>query len=362
MQKDFQSILAGFLDALGSAAIVAGCDGRVLLRNSAADRMLPPGGHVAAILDVKDGQAAAWPAVMAALADGAPCVTHRSVRLGGSGARQLTVDINVRPITCRLPAAGADGGSCVLVLVEDVSSRISTQRRQEAGRRMEANGPLAARIAHELNNPLDGVMRYLGLAERTSGPEAQKYLAPAREGLVRMAQIIRGLLNQGRPWQVAGEPASLQRVLDEAVGVMQPRAQSLGVTVICDFDDRADGLVEASAFQVFCNIIKNALDAMPGGGMLKISASPSGKVCEIVFADNGSGLTAEEAECVFEPFYTTKPPGEGSGLGLALCREILQHLGGAITAEPNPAGGAIFRVRLPQHAAWGEAKAQDAQQ
>lgn len=221
------------------------------------------------------------------------------------------------------------------------------ERRLAASERLAATGSVAAKVAHELNNPLDGVMRYLGLAERCSGPEAARYLSGARDGLMRMAQIIRGLLDQGRPWQNAGERTAVHRLLDEAVGVMQPRAHSLGVTVMCDFDDRVQGLVEGSVFQVFCNIIKNALDAMPGGGLLKMSLAPTSKGCEVLFADSGSGMSADQAERIFEPFYTTKPHGEGSGLGLSLCREILQHLGGSIGAECNPGGGVILRVQLP---------------
>ena len=351
MQNDLQAILAGILDALSPAALIATRDGRIVLRNSVASRMLAPGDGLCEVLGLTSDKEMSWDAIRAALAGGEPRVTHRNVPIAAPGGRKLAVDVIVRPVECRIPIPGEADGTRLLVLVEDVSARISAERRLATSQRLAATGSLAAKIAHELNNPLDGVMRYLGLAERTAGPDAAAYLQSARDGLMRMAQIIRGLLDQARPWQAAGERAGVQQLLDEAVGVMQPRAHSLGVTVICDFDDAAAGLVEGSVFQVFCNVIKNALDAMPAGGRLKITLAAAGAGCEVTFEDTGFGMTAEQAERVFEPFHTTKPPGEGSGLGLALCREILQHLGGSIAAEPNPAGGAVFRVNLPLHLA-----------
>jgi len=348
-------MLTGILDAIAQAALVAGRDGEILLRNANAASMLPEGDRVGMVLDLSSDQEIDWAGEMQALDDGAPRMVHRNVRLSGQGGRQLAVDIMIKPLACGITTGKLRDGACVLVLIEEISSRISMQRRLATGERLAATGSLAAKVAHELNNPLDGVMRYIGLAQRHCEPEVARYLSGARDGLMRMAQIIRGLLDQARPWQIAGERTGVQRLLDEAVGVMQPRAHSLGVAVICDFDDRAEGLVEGSVFQVFCNIIKNSLDAMPDGGRLRISLSPTRRGCEVLFVDNGCGLPDGQAERIFEPFHTTKAPGEGSGLGLALCREILGQLGGAITAEPNPGGGAVFRVQLPLHSPWATA-------
>jgi two-component system NtrC family sensor kinase len=315
--------------------------------------VLPGGWDVSSVLG--DGQAAEvhWDTEMAALADGAGRLVRRGVHLAGKGSRQLVVDIHYRSLPPLPPnlapaAAPAPDGPFVLVLVEDVSARLSMERRMAAEERLAATGAIAAKIAHELNNPLDGAMRFLGLAQRVAGEQAGKYLDQARTGLTRMAQIIRGLLDQGRPWQAAGERSPVRRLLDEAAGVMQPRAQSLGVSVVCDFDDRVDGTAEGCVFQVFCNVIKNALDAMPGGGVLTIRLRPAGGAqCEIEFADTGCGLSDQEAERIFQPFYTTKPPAEGSGLGLTICREILARVGGTIAARGRGEGGAAFTVRLP---------------
>jgi len=367
MLADLRELARSILDALPHAALVVSDSGQTVMRNAAAGDMLPSGAMIDEILAAAGIAEIHWATEMAALAEGRGRLVRRNVRLTARGNRQLVADVHLRRLgPCRLIGAPAPGGSaeadaatgqvadgsCVLVLVDDISARVSIERRLAAGERLAAAGTLAAKVAHELNNPLDGVLRFVGLAERVAGPEASEYLTQARGGLMRMAEIVRGLLERGRPWQASGERAEVQALLDEAVRTMQPRAHAIGVSVVCDFDDRVDGAVEGSVFQVFCNIIKNALDAMPDGGVLAIAVCPADRQCEIVFEDTGSGLTEEEADRIFEPFYTTKPPGEGSGLGLAICREILARLGGTISAGARTEGGASITVRLPLHPAW----------
>jgi signal transduction histidine kinase len=363
MGTDPQELIRLVLDALPQAALVVRQDGKVLLRNAAAEAMLSAGEQVEPLLDRGHGSEVHWETEMTALAEGAGRVIRRNLALTGRGSRRLLVDVYLRDMGRRLPmgrsapggegpADPCDGQPCVLMLVEDISGRRSMQRRVAAGERLAAAGALAARVAHELNNPLDGVLRFVGLAERLANAEAGKYLASAREGLMRMVGIIRGLLEQGRPWQAAGERAPVRRLLDEAITAMHPRAQSLGVAIVCDLDDAVEGLAEGTVFQVFCNVIKNALDAMPNGGMLQIRLVPAADGCDIEFSDTGCGLTDAEAERIFEPFYTTKPPAEGCGLGLAICREIVGRLGGTISARGRSSGGVTVAVRLPLEPLW----------
>lgn len=358
MQTDLRELIAPVLEALPQAALVVTRRGEAVLRNTEADRLLPFGGNIQTILGGGTPQIE-WGAELAALCDGTDAVVRRGVRLTAQAGRQLVVDVHLRSMgPCPTDSkAGADEpgvawGRYVLVLVEDISGRVSMERRIAAGERLVAAGTLAAKVAHELNNPLDGVLRFIGLAERVARPEAGAYLMQAREGLMRMAEIIRGLLEQGRPWRAGGERIPLQRLLDEAVGSMQPRAQALGVAIVCDLDDRVDGAADGSAFQVFCNVIKNSLDALPNGGLLTITLRPAEEGCDIEFADTGSGLTEAEAERIFEPFYTTKPPTQGSGLGLTICREVVSRLGGSIAARSRAGAGLTVAVHLPLHPKW----------
>jgi len=361
MRTDLRELVTVILDALPQAAFVVCEDGRIVLRNAAAAAMLPDGATIEQVLRGDGPTEIHWATETAALAEGAGRVLRRNLRMSGKAGRQLVVDVHLRSIglgplveaLAGRPADDRHADGCVLMLVEDISPRLSMERRLAAGERLAAAGTLAAQVAHELNNPLDGVMRLVGLAQRTAGPEAGKFLAQAREGLLRMAEIIRGLLAQGRPWQVAGERAEVQVVVEEAVRAMEPRAQAAGVSIVCDYDGRVIGAVDGGVFQVFCNVIKNALDAMPNGGMLRITVRPAGEQCEAEFSDTGVGLSDdEEAERIFEPFYTSKPPGEGSGLGLAICRGILARVGGWVVAAPRPEGGASVTVRLRLHPTW----------
>src|SRR5262249_4214313 len=117
---------------------------------------------------------------------------------------------------------------------------------------------------------------------------------------------------------------------------------------VCSFHEQDRSVARGSSlFQVFCNLVKNAIEAMPGGGRLTIKTRLAGDEMIITFEDTGVGLPSEAAR-IFEPFFTTKPPGQGTGLGLAVCKEIVERYGGQIHAEAGEGAGAVFVVRLPQ--------------
>ena len=351
MRSDLRESVGAVLDALPYAALIVAGDGRSLLRNAEADRLLPAGGDLDAVLGAGGAGEVEWAAEVASLRQTGEGRVRRGVLLAGRAEGQVIADVYLRLIG-RLGAADEAEEGRVLVVVEDVSGQMSTQRQLAAGERLHAAGTLAAKVAHELNNPLDGALRFVGLAERVAGAQAARYLAQARGGLMRMAEIIRGLLEQGRPWRAAGERTAVRHLLDEAIQSMQPRAQALGVAIVCDSDDGVTGSTASSVFQVFCNVIKNALDAMGDGGILTVVLRRADGGCDIEFSDTGHGLSDAEVQRVFEPFYSTKPPAEGSGLGLTISREIVRRLGGTIGAHSGPDSGLVVCIRLPLHATW----------
>jgi len=355
MQADIQELTALVLDAMPQALLLADGGGRVLFRNASARELLPDGGRLQEVLVPSEDPAAFdWKAEVESLEAGGQLV-RRNVSLTRRGGRRLLVDIYLRSLRRDVDCA------CVLVVIEDVSPRVSMERRVVASERLAAVGDFVARIAHDLNNPLDGVLRYIGLAQRRSDAEAARFLDNARAGLMRMADIIRDLREQGTRGRWLGESSQVDKVLAEAVSVNQPRADALGVTVVCDIQAREGALAGRQVFQVFCNIIKNALDAMPSGGVLTMRLRHEQGQCEIEFSDTGCGLTEQEARRVFEPFYTTKPPGEGVGLGLTICRELLAKVNGTITAAPRPGGGAVVTIGLPTERQTNNVPRQDRQ-
>ena len=275
-------------------------------------------------------------------------MTRRFEAMAGGDRREADryYDLCVRPLN---DASTSDAAG--VIVIDDVTARISMQRRLAISERMAAIGKVAARVAHELNNPLDGILRYSNLASRrleTGGREkVNEYLERIREGSLRMSGIVRDLLEFSRSHTDVDREATLNGIVSDAVEAMRDRAAERRVTLTRESagDDapvnRGTGL-----FQVFCNLIKNAIDAMEHGGSLRITARTGDAEHVVAFDDSGPGVP--DPERIFEAFYTTKSQGKGTGLGLAVCREIIESLGGTISAENREEGGARFSVRLPR--------------
>ena len=223
-------------------------------------------------------------------------------------------------------------------------------------------GSLTSRVAHELNNLLDGILRYINLAiaapEHSEESRTRRYLDESKTGLMRMIHITRDLLEFSRTKPATHEQAGIREIVEDVLKLMKSAAATAGVQIVQQVDDcPLIQPVSAQLFQVFCNLTKNALEAMPEGGTLTITARRESGDLVVIFEDTGPGLPAA-AEQVFEPFFTTRAPGAGTGLGLAICRDLIERCcGGTITATNRSQGGARFEVRMPanpQHARGGQ--------
>jgi signal transduction histidine kinase len=260
--------------------------------------------------------------------------------------RELLLNLTCVPIT---DPSGQEIAGGTLV-IEDVTAAVGLEKRLAVSERMAAVGKLAARVAHELNNPLDGILRYLNLALRAtelgSPDKVTAYLSQARGGLLRMAEIIRQLVEFSRSAHTAFGDAGVNTIVEEAIKVLSEQAVQKKVAIACTLSQDVPAYGGTSLFQVFCNLIKNAIDAMPDGGTLTVSTHLADREAVIRFEDTGVGLPAE-VDRLFEPFFTTKEPGKGTGLGLAICKDLIEKQGGRITAENRAAGGAAFTVRIP---------------
>jgi signal transduction histidine kinase len=296
-----------------------------------------------------------WSAAMGRALAGAGVQRYESERFESPDQGVRTLDIALAGVGGSKAEASARG---VLVIVQDVTAKAELERRLATAESLAAVGRLAARVAHELNNPLDGALRYLNLATRklssvgTGGAEAAgaiaNYLDQARQGLLRMARIIGDLLEFSRSGPQLREAGNINATVEEAIHALRMSADEAGITVAAAFhDDAAMPALEGTRlFQVCCNLIRNAIDAMPAGGMLTITTGLVGADVVIRFEDTGVGIPAEAGK-LFEPFYTTKAPGKGTGLGLALCKEYVEQLGGSITAERGKEKGSVFTLRIP---------------
>jgi two-component system sensor kinase FixL len=246
--------------------------------------------------------------------------------------------------------------------VRDLTERQRTERRLHELQdgllhvsRVRSMGQMAAALAHELNQPLTATANYLRASLRLLGA-AQPDLKRVREAMeraveqtLRSGEIIRRLRTFVARGQATRQPESMPKLIEEAIALALVGAKERGVKVLIDLDpDLPDVSVDRVQIQqVLLNLIRNAMDAMDDAPVrqLTVAASAqSGKVL-VSISDTGSGVAAEIEANLFQPFVTTKP--QGMGIGLSICRTIIEGHDGRLWMEANPGGGSIFRFILP---------------
>lgn len=214
-------------------------------------------------------------------------------------------------------------------------------------------GKLAAGIVHEINNPLDGIIRYTNmlLVQPENNSVTTDYLLEIKKGLERMTRITKSLLEFSR-YANCDSPkgktyADVHQVIDESIKTLHHNITSSAVEVRRRYDRSIPAIVMQGIFYAFSNIIRNAVDAMPQGGVLEIATEKADGSIKFRFTDTGHGIPYEVKERIFEPFFTTKSIDKGSGLGLAICKEIINKYEGKLSVDSVPGNGATFTVEIP---------------
>ena len=251
------------------------------------------------------------------------------------------LDIHCSPLTD--PEGQTVGG---ILTVQDVTEDLEMEAKLSSAERLALVGKLAAKVAHELNNPLDGILRFLNLAMRQlDKPEqARAYLEDSRIGLLRMSNILKELLVFSRSHREPAAVASLTQVIQQAVAPYEHRARECRTQIRFDVPPNLPPCPSNELWEVIGNVVKNALDAMGENGVLTIRAAQDERRVTITISDTGPGVPEELREKIFEPFFTTKQDRHGTGLGLALCRDALRRIGGEITLVPSERGAAFQLV------------------
>jgi|GEM_PF-392120 len=239
-----------------------------------------------------------------------------------------------------------DARKTALLLMEE-KRQLGTEL--ELSQKMASIGKLAAGIAHELNNPLDGTLRYihLSLSHLRENDLVREYLLEVKQGLTRMVNIVKNLLTFSSRQRVTMKPVDVNEALEDVLSNMNDYFYTSRVQVIKAYHPALPLLLDKGIDQIFTNIIKNALEAMPHGGTLRIATLHSDHEITVRISDTGHGIAKENRPYIFDPFFTTKEIDKGCGLGLSICYELVRSYGGRIEVESEENRGATFLIHFP---------------
>lgn len=210
-------------------------------------------------------------------------------------------------------------------------------------------GRIVGNLVHELNNPLDGVMRYVNLAYDCAEENSvvREYLGEARSGLTRIAKIIRSLLDFSWTNSRKKGTIDLNLAIMESIFTHSHIFVCSNIEIKKYLEENLPQVPDYGIHLVWNNLIKNACDAMPDGGILTVKTCRKNDSIEISISDTGKGISPDIRGKIFEPFFTTKKMGQGTGIGLAVCSEIIQRYRGSLSVESEPDRGSTFFIGLP---------------
>ncbi len=290
----------------------------------------------------------------------------RSEKYGGVGMLRAYPMVYVRQdggvVEGNISAAliyDADGKEMAYVgIFVDLEERLEmeralrqTQEQLLQSEKLAAMGRLTSQIAHELNNPLYGIMNTLELVKTEIPPEnkRRKILDMALSETVRLADMLRKMLSFSKPDEEERQITDINSVVDEILLLHEKQLRENSIKIISNFNEDL-GEVHASKNQlrqVFLNIISNARDAMPEGGTFTVETEKKNDLVYARMTDTGVGIRPENLSKIFDAFFTTKDKVKGVGLGLSVCYGFIKDHGGDITVESEYGSGTTFTVILP---------------
>jgi signal transduction histidine kinase len=245
---------------------------------------------------------------------------------------------------------GPERAGTILIL-DDVTARVRLEEQLQHSEKMASIGLLAAGVAHEVNTPLTGISSYTQMLRDQVRPEDLRYplLEKIEKQAFRAAKIINNLLNFARSSTAEMEPIDLNRLLTDVLSLVEHQLDKNRVKVRREFSEDLPRIRgnENRIQQVFFNLILNARDAMPSGGWLTLATRADDDTVIVEVRDTGVGIRREDVKRIYDPFFTTKGMGRGTGLGLSVSYGILQEHGGAIFVDSTHGKGTTFQVALP---------------
>ena len=346
-----ERLLASVVQSVEDCIFTTGVDGRLMTMNPAGQRLLGYRERRLGRIGIQDllcaeerGRAAK--AIAQSLEAGRGWSGQISVR--SAKGRTFPAYLSVR---CIVDSDGLIIGT--VGVLRDLTEQVETQRRLIQREKLASVGEMAAGVAHEIRNPLGGIKmatNLLSSGELGGGALSQEMARSILAGIVEIERIINSLLDFTRDTKLERADYELVRILDPVVEAVAAEGRVRGIEVGYDRVDRevvaaADG---QKLRQVFTNVMRNALEAIPAGGaggrvVVNLFAEDDRAAVEVV--DNGVGIAPGDRDKIFLPFFTTKPAG--TGLGMAIVKKIVDLHGGDITLDSSPGRGTRVRISLP---------------
>jgi PAS domain S-box-containing protein len=271
----------------------------------------------------------------------------------GSDGRMRRWEATFSPVTC-------SGGNVthVVEVWRDITERSQLEAQLGHSERLASLGMLAAGVGHEINNPLASVLACVdslgrliqrGELERGGAAEALELVQLLEREVTRCRETTDKLMLLAQPSSAAPSRVNLNRAVEDTVGLLRYQTRKRGVepVLVLDPDLPAIWAKDSGIRGVCMNLMMNAVQAMAKGGELRVITRQRGSHVELVVEDGGPGIAPEHLERIWDPFFTTKPTGQGTGLGLTVTHAVVSRHGGTIRAENRAEGGARFIVRLP---------------
>lgn len=240
------------------------------------------------------------------------------------------------------------GGS---VIIRDVTENIMVQNQMAHQEKMASMGLMAAGIAHEIGNPLSAISAIVQVAQRKAKDTTlHDEIHLIRNHVERIQTIVREMVDFAKPPSYEAKNTIINEIIQAAINISKydPRAKNLTIQQQLQAELPTIHIVPDQILQVFINILINAMDAVdPDKGVIHVHSYLQDGNIIIDFQDNGVGIPTQDLQKIFEPFYTSKPIGHGTGLGLSVSYGIIQTFQGEITVQSELGKGSCFTVKLP---------------
>ncbi|HEY0881704.1 MAG TPA: ATP-binding protein, partial [Archangium sp.] len=266
-----------------------------------------------------------------------------------SGALLLRLDRALRRLALDLGEERRLNQRRLDELTHSHDALVKLQAELVANDRLATVGKLASGVAHEVGNPLSGILGYLSVMRlrQPGNPELIDLVTRIEGEVQRIDQIVRSLLELGRPSRGKAQPVDVRPIVDSCVTLLGASREFQNVKVEIEGPASLYLLAESGPLsQVLVNLLINAAQAMAGHGRVVVRAEAHDGEGRLVVEDEGPGLSADVKARLFEPFFTTKAAGKGTGLGLAVSRHLLSQFDGRLEAGDRPGGGARFTIAL----------------